>query len=215
MTGICPGPPGARMRGWPCGCGPGTGCTSRSGLLDRAADADIIAVLAACRSARDRLIVLLMAPGRAAPGRGAGEQAIDTAGSRLGRFTIAGKSPQVATPRGKIGFFHHAQFHEVGDQLRLVLTVAIDRDQDLVTAGDRVVKCRPEPSRSRGLRMGDHVNIVPRGQEFRRAVGRTVVDHEHFTAVVERSGNDGAHMLHFVVYRQGCQHAHVHTAILC
>ena len=61
MTGICPGPPGARMRGWPGGCGPGTGCTSRSGRSDRAADADIIAVLGACRSARDRLIVLLMA----------------------------------------------------------------------------------------------------------------------------------------------------------
>jgi integrase/recombinase XerD len=30
MTGTCPLPPGMLMAGWPGGCGPGTGCTSRS-----------------------------------------------------------------------------------------------------------------------------------------------------------------------------------------
>ena len=60
-TGICPGPPGARMRGCRGGCGHGPGRTSRSGRWTGAADADIVAVLGACRSARDRLIVLLMA----------------------------------------------------------------------------------------------------------------------------------------------------------
>ena len=46
------------MRG---GCGPGIGCTNRSGRSDRASDEQIVALLRACRSARDRLIVLLMA----------------------------------------------------------------------------------------------------------------------------------------------------------
>ena len=36
-------------------------CTSRERPVERASDAEIVAVLRACRSARDRLIVLLMA----------------------------------------------------------------------------------------------------------------------------------------------------------
>ena len=43
------------------GCGPGTGCTSRNARWTGPADADIVAVVGGCGSARDRLIVLLMA----------------------------------------------------------------------------------------------------------------------------------------------------------
>ena len=42
------------------GCVPGTGCTNRTTRVDRADDSDVVAVLGACGSARDRLIVLLM-----------------------------------------------------------------------------------------------------------------------------------------------------------
>ena len=42
------------------GCVPGTGCTNRQSRVDRAGDGDVVAVLGACGSARDRLIVLLM-----------------------------------------------------------------------------------------------------------------------------------------------------------
>ena len=60
MTGICPGPSGG-------GGGTGWRMRARHRLhepelpVDRAADGDMVAVLRACCSARDRLIVLLMA----------------------------------------------------------------------------------------------------------------------------------------------------------
>ena len=61
MTGTCPGGRAARTGGWRGGCGPGTGCGSRRRPVDRASDEEIVALLRACCSARDRLIVLLMA----------------------------------------------------------------------------------------------------------------------------------------------------------
>ena len=51
-------PAGKRPDGWRWR--PGTGCTNRKSRVDRADDSDVVAVLGACGSARDRLIVLLM-----------------------------------------------------------------------------------------------------------------------------------------------------------
>ena len=61
MTGTCRRRPGTTTAGWRGGCGPGTGCTSRSGRWTGPPMSEIVALLWACRSARDRLIVLLMA----------------------------------------------------------------------------------------------------------------------------------------------------------
>ena len=61
MTGTCPGPRAARTGGWAGGCGPGTGCTSRRRRWTGPRTSEIVALLRACLSARDRLIVLLMA----------------------------------------------------------------------------------------------------------------------------------------------------------
>lgn len=59
-SGICPSRRGARTPGWVGGCGPGIGCANRTrwwiGLVMRRSWR-----WGACRSARDRLIVLLMA----------------------------------------------------------------------------------------------------------------------------------------------------------
>ena len=52
---------GARMAGWPGGCGPGTGCGNPRRPSTGPATSEIVALLRACRSARDRLIVLVMA----------------------------------------------------------------------------------------------------------------------------------------------------------
>ena len=61
MTGTCPGRRAARTGGWAGGCGPGTGCTSRRRRWTGPRTSEIVALLRACLSARDRLIVLLMA----------------------------------------------------------------------------------------------------------------------------------------------------------
>ena len=61
MTGTCPGRRAARTGGWAGGCGPGTGCTSRRRRWTGLRTPQIVALLRACLSARDRLIVLLMA----------------------------------------------------------------------------------------------------------------------------------------------------------
>jgi hypothetical protein len=47
-----------RTAGCRGGCAPGTGCGSPEPAVDRASDEDIVALLAGCCSARDRLIVL-------------------------------------------------------------------------------------------------------------------------------------------------------------
>ena len=56
--------------------------------VDRASDAEIVALLTACRSARDRLIVLLMA--RAGLRRGEGVRAAPRRGAPARRFPAAG-----------------------------------------------------------------------------------------------------------------------------
>ena len=58
---ICPTWRGARTAGWRGGCGPGTGCGNRRRPWTGPATSEIVALLRACRSARDRLIVLVMA----------------------------------------------------------------------------------------------------------------------------------------------------------
>ena len=57
----CPTWRGARTAGWRGGCGPGTGCGNRRRRWTGPATSEIVALLRACRSARDRLIVLVMA----------------------------------------------------------------------------------------------------------------------------------------------------------
>ena len=59
--GTCREPRAGMRPGCRGGCGHGTGCTNLTRHVDRASDEQIVAVLQACRSARDALIVLLMA----------------------------------------------------------------------------------------------------------------------------------------------------------
>lgn len=61
MTATCPSRRAGRTVRWRGGCGCGIGCGNRKTCVDRASDTQIVALLEACRSARDRLIVLLMA----------------------------------------------------------------------------------------------------------------------------------------------------------
>ena len=63
---------GPRTGGCRGGCGPGIVRCEVETPVSRAADADIAAVIAACRSARDRLIVLLMARAGLRRGEAAG-----------------------------------------------------------------------------------------------------------------------------------------------
>jgi hypothetical protein len=84
-TVTCPGQRVLRTAGWPAGCGARHRLHEPEPVVDRAGDADIVAVLGACRSARDRLIVLLMA--RAGLRRGEPSYSPARPGCRCGTAT--------------------------------------------------------------------------------------------------------------------------------
>ena len=52
-------------------------------------------------------------------------------------------------------------------------------------------------------RVADQMDVVPRGQQFRGAVGRAVIDHQHVVAIGKRPGDGPGHVVHLVIHRQG------------
>ena len=101
------------------------------------------------------------------------------------------------------------------DQLRLVLAVAVDRHQHVVAAPDREVEGRHQGRPVAQVpRVVDQMDVVPPGQQFRSAVGRAVVDHQHLLAVGQRTVDHRPDVGRLIEHRQGCQDAVCHAPIL-
>jgi hypothetical protein len=85
-----------------------------------------------------------------------------------------------------------------------MLAVAIDRHQAIPGAGEGFAKRRGQGGAiARIFSVTDHADVAPHRQQFRRAVARPVVHHEHIGGEAQHLIEHRRHMAGLVVDRQG------------
>ena len=130
----------------------------------------------------------------------------------FGRAAVALKMLEVAAARYDVGL--GGLGHEPRNHARLVLAVAIDGNQHVVSVFERKIECRYERRAIAAiLRMRHHLHVASSGQQLRRAVARTVIDDEHIRRVTQHFIQHGRNVIDFVVNRQ-CRQGSNHNASL-
>ena len=91
----------------------------------------------------------------------------------LGRIAVPGKLAKIPTAGNNVCIVLATPGNEIGDQLRLMLAVTIDGDQDVISAADGKLERRTE-CRSIASIAGvpDQVNIISAGQQLGSAVSK-------------------------------------------
>ena len=101
------------------------------------------------------------------------------------------------------------RFEQNGDARWLVLPIAVHRHQHIVTMLHGVLERRDEGGPIASvLRMRDDRQVAFLGEDFSRAVGRAVVDHEQLGTGATHFLEDVRQVLGFVVDRDGGDPAH-------
>ena len=121
---------------------------------------------------------------------------------------------QITAARNDVPFF--ALFGEDGcghrgDQFGLMLTIAINRDQHVITVFQCELKCGPECGTiSLILGMSHHLDTGLPGQHLGSAIGRPIIHHQDIRAVAADLLENPVNVRRLVIDRQGGQQTKSH-----